>query len=217
MRQSIIAVVLTASLGFPCAPAAGQLFGFPDRALPSAYGASSPMFAGTYARGLNAASGERGATGAAAGMVANPVTILGGVGLLEGEGTDQITLGAGISADIAPLGGSGRLAVQTGVGWLQSGEFGDDLTFLRFPVGIAMKGRIEGATSALTPWVMPRLDIMRLTEQGTSTTETDLGASGGVTLTMTSGLGLHTAVDVVFRELDDVWIIGIGAHYAPRR
>jgi hypothetical protein len=105
---------------------------------------------GTYARGLNAASGERGATGAAAGMVANPVTILGGVGLLEGEGTDQITLGAGVSADIAPLGVSGRLAVQTGVGWLQSQEFGDDLSFLRFPVGIAVKGRIEGATSALT-------------------------------------------------------------------
>jgi hypothetical protein len=47
---------------------------------------------------------------------------------------------------------------------------------------------------------------------GTSATSTDFGVSGGVALTLPSGLGFHTALDLLAAD-ENAWLIGVGAHY----
>ena len=75
--------------------------------------------------------------------------------------------------------------------------------------------RIEGESASVTPWVMPRLNIARISGGGSSDTEADFGASAGVGVTMTNGFGLHAALDFLASNRT-VWFVGVGAHYVIR-
>jgi hypothetical protein len=192
------------------APVAGQLWGFPDYSVPSAQDGAASYLTATYGRGLNDLSGKLDAFGAVFSRATDPVSFSAGLGYVKGPaGADgEITVGGAISADVAPVGTAGRLSIQGGVGWMDAGS-----TQLRFPIGVALKGHIESTSSTVSPWIMPRLDITRVSVLGISATETDFGASGGVLLAMNSGFGVHTALDVAFRNGGKVWSVGVGAHY----
>ena len=212
MGRGSAVVVLVVGLGLGLAvPVAGQMWGFPDYALPSANGAPGTFIAGTYGRGLNDASGELDAFGGVIGATRPRASFLGGIGIVTGEGDNELTVGGGVGVDLMQA-ESVTLSLQGGIGWTSLSLLGEDLTFLRFPNGLALKGRAETTGAAITPWVMPRLNIARLSGLGESETETDFGASGGASITFASGFGIHTALDLLAAE-EAAWTLGLGAHW----
>ena len=144
--------------------------------------------------------------------MADRVTVAVGVGWLNLAPDSEITFGGGVGVDVLDGAATTQVSVQAGVGYVGM----DPITSLRFPIGVAIKRRIETGSANVTPWVMPRLDISR-TSNGSSNTETNLGASGGVGITMPGGFGIHAALDFLRASVggftSDVWTGGIGAHY----
>ncbi len=188
-------------------PASAQLWDFPFYALPSVNGEPSTFLAATYGRGLNENSGQADAYGAVVGRTAEAASFMGGLGFVDGGGDSELTLGASVGVDLVE-GESATVAFNGGFGWIGPG----DATFLRFPLGIAIKGYAQSPEAAIAPWVMPRLEIIRVSASGFSSTETELGASAGVGFTFPSGFGIHTAVDALFAD-NTIWLFGIGGHY----
>lgn len=188
-------------------PVSAQLWHFPDYAVPSANMGPSTFIAGTYGRGLNDASGKLDAYGAIVGRTGESASFMGGLGLVTSPGDDEITLGGSVGVDLIK-GESVTVGFNGGLGWMSPG----DATFLRFPLGIAIKGFAQSPEAAIAPWIMPRIDITRVSFAGSSATETDFGASAGVGFTFPSGFGVHTALDVVLSD-SEVWLFGIGGHY----
>lgn len=209
MQQRVVGFALGfCFLLIAAVPASAQLWFFPDYAVPSATSGPSTFVAGTYGLGLNDASGKLDAFGAVVGRSGESASFMGGLGLVTGGGDDEITLGGAVGVDIV-RGESVTLAVNGGLGYFGPG----DSSFWRFPIGIAIKGFAQSPEAAIAPWIMPRLNIVRGSVGGFSSTNTDLGASAGVGFTFPSGFGVHTALDVVFSDPDQVWQFGVGGHY----
>lgn len=185
-----------------------QMWEFPDYAVPSSFGAPSSFVAGTYGRGLNDDSGELDAFGAVVGRTGESVSVMGGLGLVSGGGDDEVTLGGAVGVDVFQ-GEPATVSLQGGIGWMSPG----DVTLLRFPIGVAIKGRAGSSDTRITPWAMPRLNITRLSTDGFSDTVTDFGASAGVSFTFAGGFGVHTALDVLFADGGEPFLFGMGAHY----
>lgn len=213
MKRGLTAVILGATL-LTAAPAAGQMWFFPDYAVPSMTGQPTTWVSGSYGRGLNDDSGKTDGFAAAIGRTGESASFMGGIGLVTGDGEDEVTLGAAVGVDV--MQGEGySLSVQGGFGWISFDILGETVTSLRFPVGLALKGDVsqENSTTRITPWVMPRLNIARISGFGESETETDLGLSGGVTFTFENGFGIHTALDYLSASGGDPIFFGIGVHY----
>lgn len=189
-------------------PASGQLWFFPTYAVPSTSDGPSTFLAGTYGRGLNHISGELDAFGAVVGHSGSIASFMGGLGLVTGGADDELTLGGAVGVDVAET-ESLTLGLNGGVGWMGPG----DSNIWRFPIGLAVKGFAQSPEATIQPWVMPRVDIRRVSTTLGSDTDTDFGASAGVGFTLPSGFGVHTALDVLFGDLDEVWLFGIGGHY----
>jgi hypothetical protein len=212
MRKTLGSLIVGLALTVLMAPSlAAQAWYFPDFALPSSTGEPATWIAGTYGRGLNDASGEVDAIGAAIGRTAERVAVMGVFGYIS-EDPDEYTAGASVSVDLN-TGDGPRLSAQAGVGWIDFDFMDETVTYWRFPIGLAIKGRTESGTTAVMPWVMPRLNIAHYTGAGESETETDFGASGGVSITMENGFGFHGALDALFVEDDTVFLLGLGIHY----
>lgn len=194
-------------LSFTALPASAQMWGFPDYAVPSATTGPATFLAGTYGRGLNDASGKLDAFGAVLGRTGEVLSFMGGVGMVSGGADDEITVGGAVGADVVH-GESATLALQGGVGWMDSGN----TTMWRFPLGVAVKGYWESPEATIAPWVLPKLNISRVSNDFLENTETDFGTSVGVAFGFASGFGVHTALDVIFAE-NEVWTYGIGGHY----
>lgn len=188
-------------------PASAQLFSFPFYSVPSVNGAPATFFAGSYGRGLSDSSGKADAYGATIGRTGEAASFMGGLGFVDGGGDSELTLGGAVGVDLIN-GESATVAFNGGIGWTGPG----DATFLRFPLGIAIKGFAQSPEAAISPWIMPRLEIMRVSVSGFSDTQTELGASAGVGFTFPNGFGVHTALDALFAD-DTVWLFGIGGHY----
>lgn len=97
-------------------------------------------------------------------------------------------------------------------GFLPNGQRNE----LRFPVGLGFALTIPNPALAIKPWIAPRLDIVRVSGGGSSTTDTNFGIGGGLELNLLSGLGVHAAYDRVFINGGDPSVFGLGAHYAFR-
>lgn len=193
------------------APAAAQMWFFPDYSLPSPGDTPATWIAGTYGRGLNDASGKVDAFGVAVGRTMERASFMDSFGYAN-EDEEEYTAGGAISVDLT-TGDGPRLSIQGGMGWVDLDVSGETVTFLRFPIGLALKGSIRSESTSVTPWVMPRINITRASGGGESETETDFGASGGVSITSESGLGAHAALDALFGEGDTLWQLGVGLHY----
>lgn len=209
-----IACCLTIALSMG-QPLAAQSWFFPDFALPSAGDQATKWLGATYGRGLNENSGEADAFGISLGTAEGRFSFSASLGYIS-EDPGDYTAGASIGVDLN-TGPGPRFSIQGGVGWIDFDFFDDTVTFLRFPIGLALKQRIEGESATVIPWVMPRLNLVRASGGGESETESDFGASGGVSITMTSGLGFHAALDGLFHEGESAWELGLGLHYVLGR
>jgi hypothetical protein len=110
------------------------------------------------------------------------------------------------------------VTLQGGIGYSKPdiGLLPGDETELRFPVSLGFALIIPNPALAIQPWLAPRLDIIRMSGDGLSETETNFGLSGGVELNTLGGFGLHAAYDRVFADGGDPGVFGVGVHYAFR-
>jgi opacity protein-like surface antigen len=110
------------------------------------------------------------------------------------------------------------VTLQGGIGYSKpdSGLLPTDVDELRFPIGLGFALTIPNPALAIKPWIAPRLDIVRVSGEGASDTETNFGLGGGLELNLLSGLGLHAAYDRVFADGGDPGVFGFGAHYTFR-
>ena len=88
-----------------------------------------------------------------------------------------------------------------------------DISEWRFPVGLGISLTIPNPALAIKPWIAPRVDIVRTSVAGVSSTETDFGVSGGVQLNLLTGLGLHATYDLMMTDPENRGIFGAGLHY----
>lgn len=204
-------VMMTMMLAvFGVTPVAAQLFGFPDYALPSAGDTPATWLAGGYGRGLNDDSGKSDSFAGAIGRTTGRFSYLGAAGFVTGD-DDEFTLGGALGVDLiqdadTPV----QLTLQGGIGWMNVDVLDGSVTFLRFPVGLALKGDAGNGSTSVTPWIMPRLDILRSSGGGfDSDTETNFGVSGGVSVTGQNGFGAHAALDYLAAG-DGVNPVGLG-------
>lgn len=195
--------------------ASAQLASFPDHALPSSGGTPSTWLAASYARGLNDASGEVNGFAGVIGHAGTRVSVMGAGAYLEDDGDDEFTLGGAIGVDLLDDGSPTQLMLQGGIGWIDiEGLSGETLTVVRFPIGLALKRPVAAANGGtFTPWIMPRLNVRRSSRDSGSDTDTHFGASGGASFTSQGGLGVHVALDVLVREDDQPFTLGLGLHY----
>jgi hypothetical protein len=137
----------------------------------------------------------------------------------DGPGENDVAVGATLNlrvfgGPLTPL----LINLQGGIGYSKPdvGLLPGDEDELRFPVGLGFALIIPNPALAIQPWIAPRLDIVRLSGDGLSNTETNFGLGGGVELNLLNGFGLHAAYDRVFLEGGDPSVFGLGAHYAFR-
>lgn len=209
MKQQFVAVLATAALSLAMAvPATAQSFFIPDYALPSASGMTGGFVAGGFARGIGDDSGEQSVFGGAVGGFFNRVTIMGQAGYVASD-VEELTFGGAISVDILPPETSSlQVAIQGGFGYIDPG-----ITLFRVPIGVAFKGNVRSESATVVPWAMPKIVITRAGDP-ISETETDFGASGGIGITLPSGIGFHGALDVMFEGDSSTPILfGVGVHY----
>ena len=212
MKPIIFSLFTGMGLFLVIAPdAAGQLWFFPDYALPSSDGPPATWVAGTYGRGLNDATGKTDAFGAAVGRTSRRTSFMGAFGYIDEEG-GEYTAGGAVAYDLITRGGT-QASIQVGVGWLDLDFLDEEVTFLSFPIGFAVKTPIQSGSFTLTPWFMPRVNIVRASGAGESETETDLGVSGGFWVNTVSGFGFHTAIDGLFVDGETPWQLGVGIHF----
>jgi hypothetical protein len=206
-------LALTLGLALMAVPAEAQLFNFPVYSLPSASDAGATFIAATYGRGLNDGSGKQDAYGAFVGRsgIGGRATIGVGGGMIDSSPDSEWTFGGAVGVDLLQT-GSAAVSIQSGVGYISFDLGTSDLTTLHIPIGVAIKGMIEGPTATVVPWIMPRISIFRSSFASVSDTSTEFGASGGVSFTLPGGFGAHTALDLMATDPSS-WLVGVGIHY----
>ena len=138
----------------------------------------------------------------------------------DGPAGSDVSVGATLNyklfgGPLVPL----SVTLQGGIGYAKPDTGilpGNDVTELRFPVGVGFGLTIPNPALAIRPWIAPRLDIIRASASGTSNTETHFGLGGGLELNLLNGLGMHAAYDRVFTDFGDPSVFAVGAHYAFR-
>jgi len=221
MKRRAAAAFGVGMLMLTVAPVEGQLFNFPDYAIPS-FDGTSTFVATSYGRGLNDEAGKLNSVSATVGRSTSGLSLQAGVGYIDGVADSEWTLGGAAAYNLLGVDSPAQVGLQAGLGWMQLGDptgTVGDVTMLRVPVGVVVRGEMGSASMRISPWVMPRLNIMRLSSGGFSTTETDFGASAGVGLTMPSGFGIHAALDFLAVSVEgapetaEQLRFGVGAHY----
>jgi hypothetical protein len=206
---------LLLALGLLAAPSmvSAQLHGIPNYAVPSAFGTPATFIAATYGRGMNDASGKLDTYGAVVGRsgLGGRFTAFAGGAMIDAAESEW-TFGGAVGADLMQAASATQVSVQVGLGHLSEDFAGNTWTTLNIPIGVALKRNIPGPTATVTPWVMPRLNVMRMSYAGNSETETDFGASAGFSVTLPGGFGAHSALDLLAAD-ENVWQLGVGIHY----
>jgi hypothetical protein len=219
MKHAVLAAV-TAALGVMGSPSAvAQVPGIP------VYNAGVPRGIGIY--------GDVGfPNDEAGGGTAYAVTGRAGFGPLgatailssynpDGPGGSDLSVGATLNyrvfgGPLVPL----AVTLQGGIGYAKP-ERGalptQDVTELRFPVGVGFTLTIPNPALAVKPWLAPRVDIVRVSGDGfEAQTNTEFGLSGGIELNTLGGFGIHASYDAIFAEGGTPGVFGVGAHYTFR-
>ena len=210
--------VAVSVVGLVASPALAQMFGNPVYFSPK-QGVGLTV-AADYGRGLNDNSGKTNYFGGRAtlGLPMFAITLGGGSGKPSG-GDGITTFGADVAVTVikgpmVPV----TLSLQAGVGSYKVDlSATSDVQTFHLPIGAALAFNVKSPGASVEPWVAPRLDINRVkVTSGTvsaSSTETDIGASGGVNVGLPSGLGFHLALDWVNVEGGAPIMVGAGVHY----
>jgi hypothetical protein len=138
----------------------------------------------------------------------------------EGDGDNELSVGGTLNykvfgGPLIPL----SVTVQGGIGYSKP-DIGilpdEDVNEFRFPLGVGFALTIPNPALAIKPWIAPRVDIVHVSGDGQSETESNFGLAGGLELNLLSGLGVHAAYDRVFLDGGDFSVFGLGAHYTFR-
>jgi hypothetical protein len=139
------------------------------------------------------------------------------------DGPRDANLSVGATANYRVFGGPLvplAVTLQAGVGYAKpdAGLLPDeDITQLRFPIGVGFALTIPNPALAIKPWLAPRLDIVRTSVEGfDGRTDSEFGLSGGLELNTLGGFGIHASYDAVFAEDGTPGVFGVGAHYTFR-
>jgi hypothetical protein len=82
------------------------------------------------------------------------------------------------------------------------------------PIGLGIALRIPNPTLAIKPWIAPRLDVLRVSGGGTTTTDENFGISGGVEFSLLGGFGFGVAYDRTWADNDlKPSVFSVGASY----
>ena len=203
-------------------PATGQLANFPILALPAGDADGATSIGAGWGRGLNETSGKLDAiaVGVARAMETVSFGVMGSYVLdaafdAAGELTSEIALGGSVAYN-APMDGSIDVGIQGGIEWMSP----EGATVLNFPLGVSIAGATEAGSMAVRPWVMPRVQFFRVSpETGDSNTETDFGASGGVSGVTEGGFGVGLSIDWLLTDdgtgsNTSQWLFGAAVFYA---
>lgn len=173
--------------------------------------------AGDYGRGLNDASGKANYFGGRAtlGLPKFAITATGGSAKPSG-GSSSTWFGGDVAVDVLkapalPV----TVALQAGLGYNSTGG----VKTMHIPVGAALAFKPKTPGASVTPWIGPRLDLVKVTSFDM---EKHVGASAGVSVGLPSGLGFHAALDYTYLKgagafsSSDLspFYVGVGVHYA---
>jgi hypothetical protein len=133
------------------------------------------------------------------------------------SGLDEVTLAGTIAYHLINDSDSpASVSIQTGIGWINLAS-----SALIVPVGVAIQGSTEAGSMMVRPWVMPRVQFTRVgaVGAGSSSTETDFGASAGVAFVSEGGFGFGVALDFLIEQddlvaADNASSIGFGVYVA---
>jgi hypothetical protein len=222
MRQPVRAGIATASLVLGAAIAtstsAAQVRGIP------VYNSGIPTGIGVYADigfpNTDAGKGRSLALSGRAGLGPFGATAILSTFNPEGPSGSELSVGGTLNykvfgGPLIPL----SVTLQGGIGYSKP-EAGflptEDINEFRFPVGVGLALTIPNPALAIKPWIAPRLDIVRTSAGGASSTDSNFGLGGGIELNTLSGFGVHAAYDRVFLDGSDPSVFGVGAHYTFR-
>ena len=212
-RVLLASLALVATLA---SAAQAQLTNFPVYAVPVGGEAPATLVAGGLGRGLNDASGKINSFGVAVGRtgISSRGTALVAANWIDSAPDAEYSfagIGAvGVSVPSSPT----QISVQAGIGYMSTAvPVVGDVTTWSIPIGVGLSQNIPGQSASFVIWGMPRVHMTRVSAAGTSTTETDFGGSAGVVVNLASGLGLHTAIDILVLDPDNLMTFGVGIHY----
>ncbi len=138
----------------------------------------------------------------------------------DGPGDSDLSVGATLNyrifgGPLVPL----AVTLQGGIGYAKPDGLlpDEDVTQLRFPVGVGFALTIPNPVLAIKPWLAPRMDIVRTSAEGVDAqTDSEFGLSGGLELNTLGGFGLHATYDAIFADGGTPGVFGVGAHYTFR-
>ena len=173
-------------------------------------GASTGINIGADVGFPNADYGKGNAIGAHASVGIGLIGVTAMISRYAPETGDAI-VAPGAAATLRLLGGPlvpFRITMQAGASrWTQS-----TVTFVHVPISIGLSATIPNPAFAIKPWIAPRLDAMHDDVNGFST---NFGISGGVDLSLLSGITFRAAYDRVTRSQAHPSIFSLGLGFAP--
>lgn len=212
MKRSILAAMVGFGLVLATSSSVqAQLTNFPHYAVPSAFGGPASVLSVDYGRGLNDMSGKQDAFGVAYARtgIGGRIGIGVGAGMVTYDPDSKYTFGGSVAVDMLEADSDTQIGLQGGIGYI---SLATDVSSINVPIGVAVKGMQAGESMNFGWWFMPRLDYTRAKAFGVTGSNTDFGASGGLSVTTPSGLGVHLAVDLLAAD-NSIWTGGVGVHY----
>lgn len=161
----------------------------------------------------NADAGKGTTIGASAGIGVGFFGITGQIARYAPKVGDAITA-PGINASMRLLGGPlvpFRIMAQAGASHWSTGG----IATTHIPVSIGLAATIPNPAFGIKPWIAPRLDVSRTSGTGiTAKTDSHFGISGGIDLSLVSGLTFRGAYDRVSAKGASPSILSFGVGFA---
>jgi hypothetical protein len=219
MKQPACAAIAILTLTIGAIPLAAQVRGIP------VYNAGVPRGIGVYGD-VGFSNDEAGGGTAYAATGRAGFGPFGATAMLstynpDGPADSDLSVGATLNyrvfgGPLVPL----AVTLQGGIGYAKpdgGALFDEDMTELRFPVGVGLALTIPNPVLAIKPWLAPRLDFVRHSGEGIDPdTNSEFALSGGLELNTLGGFGLHATYDAIFDETGTPGVFGVGAHYTFR-
>jgi hypothetical protein len=113
-----------------------------------------------------------------------------------------------IGGPLIPL----RVTAQAGVGHYKL----DDVNFTHVPLSLGISATIPNPAFAIKPWIAPRIDVLHASVTGeNSNNDVHFGFSGGIDLSLLSGMAIRAAYDRVSADGRHPSIFSLGIGFAP--
>ena len=192
-RFMTFGAALTMSLTFIAGPAGAQMNSIPVMFNPK--GGTGLLVALDLGRGVNEESGKNTAVAFRSALGIGPVTIGGGIGVVDlgQDGTESQYMG---NLALRVFGGGllpVSISLQGGVGVLDNSNLGTKVVTV--PIGLGIGFSVPTPGFSFDPWIAGRYAFVR--NQGTFQTanQNSFGVSAGLNFNFLMGLGFHVAGD----------------------